>query len=372
MTNSINFNAQSLIQSQSPKAPFIAIFEQDDQGMFFYAIEIKGMDPEVIDQLQLNLDDTQDIVIHWNSTGERAALIVQERIIAILDFKLSVIFHDSVVPDHESTWLRQKLEFTAELAIEFGIDQFFKQPFLDDVIDAVASDETQINRLLLYKDLLKSKLFVPITTKSPDDPNTLIYTFQNQETEKVDIKGNLICAFTNFKLYEEQIGQYGLSYQKISADYLCFGAQSFPDILGITLTSNSGKSVLISREEFKLLSLISQPQRMDTNTLLKELGDVFFEDLYDENRDQLVSFVTNNVSSLPIYRASYYCQPKVDGAKPVFCVVLNSSNASDSLTQLVSDITSSGLQSFCECHVFSLSDILAQALEQSKTSIFSR
>ena len=38
-------------------------------------------------------------------------------------------------------------------------------------------DGSQTNRLLFYKALLTSKLFVPITTDSPDDPNSLIYTF---------------------------------------------------------------------------------------------------------------------------------------------------------------------------------------------------
>ena len=56
---------------------------------------------------------------------------------------------------------------------------------------------------------------------------------------------------------------------------LCYQAQSFPNILGITITSHSGRTVLITRNEFQLLAMISQPQRLDAKSLLKEMGQVF-------------------------------------------------------------------------------------------------
>jgi hypothetical protein len=326
------------------------------------------MDPVVEDQVMLNGMEDSDVVIHWNQAGDRAGLIIKERVVLVLDFNQSIIFGDSIVPSVSATWARQKLEFSSELALEFGMDQFFKQPRLDQAIDTVAKDDTQKNRLLLYKDLLKGKLFVPITTSSPEDPNALIYTFPNSG-DNLDVTGNLICAFTNMKMYNDQIGQYGLSYQKISADYLCYGARSFADILGITITSNSGKSILISRDEFNMLSLISQPQRMDTPTLLKELGNVFFDDVFDDNRKVVELFIKEQLADISIVRAGYYCQPKVNGAKPIFSLVVSSSNASEQLTNMVEKIQKSSFDVFCDCHVFSLSDIIAQSLEQAKTPL---
>ena len=41
--------------------------------------------------------------------------------------------------------------------------------------------------LLFYKALLK--LFVPITTDDPDDPNSLIYTFPNNMNHSVEYEG---------------------------------------------------------------------------------------------------------------------------------------------------------------------------------------
>ena len=84
---------------------------------------------------------------------------------------------------------RQAFQFSSELAVEFGVDQFFKQPQLDDAIDALLADGSQTNRLLFYKALLTSKLFVPITTDSPDDPNSLIYTFPNNVDDSVEFEG---------------------------------------------------------------------------------------------------------------------------------------------------------------------------------------
>ncbi len=367
MSNQINFDAESLIQSQSPKAPFIAIFEQDENISVFYAIRIDAGTPSVVDQLILDQTiDLSDVVIHWNEFGDRAALIVSERIISILDYKNEQIFSEQIVQNVDEKWVRKKFEFNPELAVEFGLDQFFKQPFLDEAIDAFITDNSETNRMLFYKNLLKSKLFVPITTNSSDDPNTLIYTFPNDIDDSVDVKGNLVCAFTNLNLYKEHIGQYGLSYQKVSADYLCFGARSFTDILGITITSTAGNSILISRDEFKMLSLISQPQRMDTNTLLSELGNVFFEDLHNDQRDQYASFINQDIVDNPIFRAGYYCKSKIGDSKPLLCLVLTSSNASENLTTIVDSIKQKKLDVDCDCHIFSLSDIVAQALEQSK------
>ena len=265
--------------------------------------------------------------------------------------------------------MRQELVFSADLAVEFGLDSFFKQPALDDSIQSIVANETQENRLLLYKHLLRGKVFVPITTKSQDDPNSLIYTFPNQLVEGVEHEGNLICAFTNANQFNEQVGQHGLSYQKISADFLCFQARNFSDILGITITNNSGESVLITRDEFHLLALISQPQRMDTDTLLKELGNVFFDDVFDSNRDALQHYYNTEIQSFSLVRSGFYCKPTIGQSKPLFCLVVKSSNASDQLTDLVMNIQNADLQSFCDCHIFSLSDIVAQSLEQSKCSL---
>ena len=368
MSNLINFDAKELIQSQSPNAPFIAIFESESDLSVFYAVLPSVSDPKIVDQVVIELPENHgDTIIRWNQSGERAALLIHERIICVFDFKDKITFTEELTPSIETDWLRQSLSFSTELAIEFGVDQFFKQPQLDSAIETLKNEESQTNRLLFYKTLLVSKLFVPITTNSPEDPNALIYTFPNNlDDATVDFQGNLICSFTNSETFNEQMGQHGLAFQKISADFLCFQAQSFNDILGITITSQSGHTVLITRDEFKLLALISQPQRLDTQTLLNELGNVFFDDVFDESRQTVIDYYNAHLSNQPLIRSGFYCKPTVDGSKPLFCLVVKSTSASNQLNELVQNLTASDLQSFCDCHVFSLSDIVAQALEKAK------
>ena len=115
------------------------------------------------------------------------------------------------------------------------------------------------------------------------------------------------------------------------------------EYFGIT-TSRSGHTVLITRNEFQLLAMISQPQRLDAKSLLKEMGQVFFDDLFDDHRTRVADMYQSLFSSVPLVRAGYYCQPSVDGAKPLFCLVLKSTNASDELTQLVQTLNQSDAQ----------------------------
>lgn len=368
--STINFSAKNLVQSQSPKAPFIVIYESEDDLSVAYAVLSKIEEPTIVDQVILDSCDlSSDVVIRWNNDGDRAALLINERIVLVFDFKQNITLTDRMVPSVETSWMRQAFEFSTELAIEFGIDQFFKQPQLDQAIEVLKTDENHTNRLLFYKALLTSKLFVPITTVSPDDPNALIYTFPNDTQANVDVKGNLVCSFSNSDTFKEQLGQHGLTFQKVAADFLCFQAQSFPDILGITVTSNSGHTVLLTRNEFKLLALISQPQRLDTKTLLKELGNAFFDDCFDQNRAIVTKYYTQDLVQKQLVRSAYYCQPSVDGALPLFCLVLKSTAASAALNELVQHLKNSQMHDFCDCHVFSLSDVVAQALEQSKKAL---
>jgi hypothetical protein len=360
----INLNAETLIQSSSPTAPFSVIFECEDDFSVGYAIE---KNTTVVDQVEFfdtKATDTTDIILRWNMAGDRCAILINERIHAVFDFKKTITFYSHLTPSLPTSWRRQHLEFSKALAEEFSIDNFFKQPELDAAIDALIEDDSDTHRLLFYKALLTSKLYVPI---SDSESTQLIYTFPNQSNQSVDLNGDLICAFTNGLTFKDQM--MGMASQKISADYLCFQAKTFPNILGITLTSASGKTVLITQNEFQLLAMISQPQRLNTDELLKEMGTVFFSDIFDKYRDTLSTFYEESLSANPFIRAAYYCQPSVNGAKPLLCVVVTSTQSSDRLNHLITTLKETHFDDFCSTHVFSLSNILAQALTRSKTPL---
>jgi hypothetical protein len=370
MSQTINYEAEQFIQSQSPKEPFIAMYESDESTASFYAVLPSDSQPNICDQIVFSDDfKPNDLVIQWNEAGTRCALIADERIVSVFDFIESIAYAlDLTTPVVDTKWTHQQLEFSNDLAVEFGMDQFFKQIHLDNIIAEIKKDDNQINRLKLYKELLKSKLFVPITAKSPDDPNALIYTFPNNLVEDIDIDnpGNLVCTFTNVQQFTDQIGQFGIGVQKIAADFLCYQAHQFDNILGITITASDLSSVLITRDEFKMLSLISKPQRMDSDTLLKELGDIFFDDITDTSRLKVSEFYIDYILPNPIVKSGFYCRPSIGRSKPFFCVIVNSIQSSNDLNSLVLKIKSSELQSMCDCHVFSLSDTVAKSLDLSK------
>jgi hypothetical protein len=367
MTNPINFNAENLIQSQSPVAPFMVIFESDDEVSIIYAVHPQEAQPNIVDQLVLDtVMDPQEMVIRWNAAGDRAGIISNERLCIVMDFKNHVTYSDQLVPPFETTWRRQVFEFSNELAVEFALDQFFKQPPLDAAVDALVVDGSQTHRLLFYKALLTSKLFVPITTQTPDDPNTLIYTFPNDTDNDLSTQGSLICSYTNANVFDQQMGQHGLGVQKIAADFLCFQAQTFDDILGITVTSSNQNTVLLTRDELTLLALISQPQRLDSQALLASLGDVFFDDVMTDDRLWITNYYNAHIQHHSQVKASYFCKPNVPSAKPLFFLVLTSTESSETVAALVSQLKSSKLQSICDPHIVSQSDIVAKALAQSK------
>ena len=370
MESVINFSADVFVMSQSDQAPFMVGVESGDGMTIVSAILPTQDDPKVVCQETFDFNiESKDIVVRWAPSGVRAGVLFNERLTLIFDFKKSLIYSEQLISTIESDWARQLLQFSKELAVEFGLDQFFKQPELDNAIDALVQSPDHTHRLLFYKALLRSVLFVPITTASPDDPNTLIYMFPAPVADKDASSGQIICGYTNVDLFKQEIGQYGLSSQKISSDFLCLQAQSFDEILGITITSSTQKSVLLSRDEFKLLALISRPQRLDTQTLLRELGEVFFEDCMDDRRDQVRRFYESNFQSESLIRAGYFCFSNVQKDRPLFCLVLKSTAASDALSNVVQIIKDSDLSSFCDFHLFSLSDVVAKALAQSKTPI---
>ena len=149
MSNEINFDAESLIQSQSHSDDYSIIFESDDDLSIAYAVRPQQDEKNIVDQIVFDsFINAADVILRWNRSGDRAGIIVNERLSLVFDFKQQITYSDQLVPTVSTSWSRQTFQFTNELAVEFGIDQFFKQPQLDDAIDALLANGSQTNRLL--------------------------------------------------------------------------------------------------------------------------------------------------------------------------------------------------------------------------------
>ncbi len=62
MECTVNFQAEELLQSQSPKAPFITIYEKDSNTSICYALTNHGNEPLVQDQIILHSrEDLSDV-----------------------------------------------------------------------------------------------------------------------------------------------------------------------------------------------------------------------------------------------------------------------------------------------------------------------
>ena len=70
MSDVINFDAQDLIQSSSPTAPFSVIYQSDVELCVVYALISSGEDLGIVDQVVLDGHlDHSDVVVRWNPDG---------------------------------------------------------------------------------------------------------------------------------------------------------------------------------------------------------------------------------------------------------------------------------------------------------------
>ena len=108
MANDINYEAQSLIQSQSHNSPYVIIFESEDDISVAYAVSPTNNETNIVDQIVFNQPiNASDVVLRWNQLGDRAGIIVNERLSLVFDFNHQVTYSDQLVPSVSTTWSRQ-------------------------------------------------------------------------------------------------------------------------------------------------------------------------------------------------------------------------------------------------------------------------
>ena len=87
MANNINYDAKSLIQSQSHNSPYIIIFESEDDISVAYAVSPTNNETNIVDQIVFNQPiNASEVVLRWNQLGSRAGIIVNERLSLVFDF----------------------------------------------------------------------------------------------------------------------------------------------------------------------------------------------------------------------------------------------------------------------------------------------
>lgn len=348
----------------------MVLVEWDEDLCIAYATTTHHTPSTIQDQVVLpSVTASDDIQIRWNSDGHRAAIIINQQLIMIFDFNACVTHCEPLTPDLPTQWARQTLQVSRDVSIEFHLDDFFEQPDLNAAIDRVASDDTHIHRLLFYKSLLTATLFVPITTTTPDDPDSLIYMFPNDADNGLDHNGHLIFGYTNRAIFMDQMGQHGLAYQKISADFLCYQSLSFHNILGMMVMSSTGSTVLLTRHEFELLAVISEPHRLNDHELLAAMGTVFFETVMDDSTSTVKAYFTRHFASSSLVRGGYYCRSKLEGNQPIFFVIVASTAPSHALSAIIDHMNGIKQSLACDGYVLRTDHVVAKAITRSQSPI---
>ena len=99
-----------LLTSDSPSAPWRAVFEDDGESAYFYACTSAGSSLEILDALQIRavpataVDSPQLARIVWSTDGLKAGLIIGNEAHAVIDFARRKGFCRSNFPPSSSVW----------------------------------------------------------------------------------------------------------------------------------------------------------------------------------------------------------------------------------------------------------------------------
>ncbi|MBT5855429.1 DUF2251 domain-containing protein [bacterium] len=341
MTKPLHKGAPLYIQSQSPSAPYAAIFEDDGaKGCFYAATSSTSSDPEVEDMIQvygadgLNAKDTfSDIKIIWSKDGYKAALLKDAHLEAIFDFKSKEGFSRQTASNPFDGWKRCQLEFSESHALEFEQDILAQRnKSLKTAIESVAAQDSEITRLNLYKVLLRSTLLIPITTEDPTSKDRLFYTFPYGdvaplETASVSLskepaKQTILCTFTDDHSFQNAVGQYGVSYAKEKADFIFKQVQKFEDIFAVLITTGEDQNVIIERKDFALLSLVSEPQSLDYGTMVASMSNLLIQNAEIDFDRPLYQSLLTIIKSVPTIEKGFFFQSTASNSQVILGLLM--------------------------------------------------
>ncbi len=280
------------IESNSPNAPFMISIDCDGTQLHCFGITIENTsDIAIVETLTLknpdfsSLNNTLKVV--WANEGDKCAILINAKFELVFDFENQHSYARSL-KNHPPTegWKRFELNYAPIVHTVFSKELFEqKNQSLSKAITTLSEENSENNRLELFKDLMNATIIVPIHTPE-SDPNHNIYTFDIENYPRV------VCAYTNYTAYEEAI-DIPLYSKAIQADFLCHHAIEW-DISHILLSNEKNESVLIYKEEFPLIALshsaqtMSYTQRLNymSKFLIKEENSVSHEEI-----DTLATFL---------------------------------------------------------------------------------
>tara|TARA_A100001015_G_C15024752_1_gene729860 strand:- start:270 stop:1442 length:1173 start_codon:yes stop_codon:yes gene_type:complete len=282
------------VESNSPKAPFMITIECDGEDFTCFGISLEDeKNISVVETLCIQkpefspLGNTVKII--WSDDGDKCAILINTHFELILDFenKHSYTRHLKNLPKND-TWKRFELNYAPIIHTVFTKELFEqKNNNLSKAISSLVKENSETNRLELFKDLMSSSVIVPIHTPE-SDPDHNIYTFDIENYPRV------VCAYTSHTAFEKAI-DIPLYHKSIPADFLFHHAIEW-EISHVLLSNNQSESVLIYKEEFPLIALSHSAQKMSYSQRLNYMSKFLIKEDHNlsyEEVDTLIEFLQN-------------------------------------------------------------------------------
>ena len=187
-----------------------------------------------------------------------------------LIFKTKQSYAKSLDSSDDTTWTRFQLEWTPELVAPFN---HILQPDpvlqLEQAITRNAEKSDETDRLELYKSLMKSSVFIPISDDAMNlNHNYLVFPQENDRS--------FLCTFTSSDTLSSVLGK-DVHFKSISCSSL-FRLIQNRDISAVVITNSNQDNVVIDSSEFSLLSFATNINQLNYTETVRSLASILLKD----------------------------------------------------------------------------------------------
>ena len=271
---------EGLFCSYSPAAPFAVLFEDDGEAGYVYAARLDAQQNADVEDLVelyqhhseflLPFQMPQDLNVVWSKNGEKAAVLIQETFHVVFDFATSRTYAKSLDVPEESGWSRLQFEYRADIVGDF---EYALSPepkaLLEKAISKGSIEENESNRLSLYKALMKSTVFVPISSDEADiTHNYLVFP---QDDDKI-----VLGVFTELDTLKEILGE-DVHFKSIACSSL-FRLLQGRDVAAVIITNTTQDTVVIDASEFSLLSFATNINQLNYSETVRSLATIMLKE----------------------------------------------------------------------------------------------
>jgi len=265
-------NKPVLLTSQSPKAPFTSVFEDDGEKGYFHAVSnMAEGEPQVETVIPIyKVDDSlkgQLVTIVWSDNGEQSALLIDDTFKAVIDFPNQQVFTQENTPYDDISWKNVKLEWSEKLASQFPktVSDTNRRKLKQAVIESV-DQNNESSRLSLFRSMIRSTLIIPYTEiNDGKDYRYLVFPYEKE--------GDYLCTFTDHEAFDQTLGP-DFPRKTVFVPSLFSLVQKY-NVSSVLVTTTENKSIRIQPEEFPLFALMDDVQDQDIGSLLDTMGKLF-------------------------------------------------------------------------------------------------